>query len=621
MQAVRRSARRWAAVLAALAVPCALAAQKRPPLEFTQQGVLIGNFWVVGKTTPSATRSDLKAGRKAGDAVRDRLSGLVNKRETKVISAYDMEMTLSLAGYALDTTFSLAEMHQQGKYFRTDEIITGTLTGLPKSVRMDATITLYRDLRMRQPIAAVTAPDADKAARTMAAKIEEARSQLKYQRRCENSLREGKGQDAVRHAREGVAQYGRGALVRTCLLWAMYATGAPATDVLDESLRVLEIDSGAAHAMEYAAMALDTLKRRAEAADMWLRLAATDSTNIDLIERVAFTLADHGNSRPAEPFIVKMSGRYPENLRLVRQKWRISNDTRNWPLAVSTGERLMSLDPDAAKDSVFYLRLSTAYRMNGQPFKSVETVAKGVAAFPGDARLYALYTQFVREEADTAIGRGLALYPGSAELAALSAKDLRAKGKTAEALEASKRAVALDSSIAQGRILVAQGEFELGRPDSALVALQRAIAAGEDVSAVAAFALSKGNVLFRAANGTKTRADFQLAMRFLWFADSLKPTPQTKFLLGAAALNVAQTALTDAPKITLREEACSVAHLGADAIPVARSSLDAGKDVSPDATKQFLDYLDVIAPYAEKQLAAFCAATPPSATTSTPPPR
>ena len=216
----------------------------------------------------------------------------------------------------------------------------------------------------------------------------------------------------------------------------------------------------------------------------------------------------------------------------------------------------------------------------------------------------------MKEEADTVIGRGIALYPNSAELLALNAKDLRAKGKVAEALDASKKAVALDSTIAQGRLMVAQAEIDLGRPDSALVTLRHAVSAGEDKSAVAQFTLSKGNVLFRAANGTKSRADFQLAMRFLSFADSLKSTPQTKFLLGAAALSVAQTALTDAPKIMIREESCVVSQIGADTIPIARASLEAGQDVSPEATKQFLEYLDQISPYADKQIAAFCTAVP-----------
>jgi tetratricopeptide (TPR) repeat protein len=226
--------------------------------------------------------------------------------------------------------------------------------------------------------------------------------------------------------------------------------------------------------------------------------------------------------------------------------------------------------------------------------------------FPKDPRLYALYTQFVKEESDSVLPRGLALYPNSAELRALDAKDLRAKGKVAEALDASKRAVDLDSTIAQGRLMVAQGEIDLGRPDSALATLRRAVAAGENRNDVARFALSKGSLLFRAASATKQRADYQLAMRFLAFADTLSSTAQTKFFLGAAALGVAQTALTDAPKISVKEESCAVSRLGADTIPLARASLEAGQDVSPDATKQFLDYLDVIAPYADKQIAAFC---------------
>jgi tetratricopeptide (TPR) repeat protein len=206
--------------------------------------------------------------------------------------------------------------------------------------------------------------------------------------------------------------------------------------------------------------------------------------------------------------------------------------------------------------------------------------------------------------------RGLTLFPNNAALLALNARELRARGQLAEALDASRRAVELDSTITQGRLLIAQAEMELGRPDSALVTLSRAVASGEDRNAIAQFALSKGNSLLRAANGTESRADFQLAMRFLALADSLKPTPQTKFVLGAAALKVAQTALTDAPKFTSKDESCAVSRLGYETIPLARLSLEGGVEVSADATKQFLEYLDQLAPYADKQIAAFCAASP-----------
>lgn len=60
-----------------------VAAQRRPASEFTQQSILVSNFWVVGTVTPSLTRNDLRFGRKVGDVVRDRLAHLLNKREAK----------------------------------------------------------------------------------------------------------------------------------------------------------------------------------------------------------------------------------------------------------------------------------------------------------------------------------------------------------------------------------------------------------------------------------------------------------------------------------------------------------------------------------------------------------
>jgi tetratricopeptide (TPR) repeat protein len=587
-------------------------AQKKGAPEFTQQFVYVANFWVAGSTTPSVTRADMKFGRRVGDGIRDRLEDLVQKRETKIISGSLVRQSMEVSSLNPDTVLSLRDLRQHGEFFRADELITGLVTRTPAGVRLEANIVLWRDTRIRQPLASVTNANVDRAIDVMARQIAEARVQLRFQRRCENALREGSASRSIGAAREGIAAYPRAALARTCLIWALRGSGAPANQILEESLALLAIDPVAPHALEAAALAYDSLKQRAPAADMWLRLAATDSDNVDLIERVVWSMAEGGNSRRAEPLIVRASDAHPENLRLLRQRWRVANDNRSWPLAVAAGERLLATDDDAKADSVFYLRLATAYRANRQIFKAVELVARGVATFPGDPRLYALYTQFVKTEADTAITRGLELYPTSAELLALNAKDLQAKGRAEEALTASKRAVELDSTIAQGMLMIAQGEIDLGRPDSALATLIRAAASGEDLGTVAQFALSKGNALLRAANGTKTRADFQLAMRFLAVADSLKPTPQTKFLLGAAAVSVAQTALTDAPKITVREESCVVSQLGADTIPLARASLEAGVDVSPEATRQYLEYLDVISPYAEKQIAAFCSTALPA---------
>jgi tetratricopeptide (TPR) repeat protein len=335
-------------------------------------------------------------------------------------------------------------------------------------------------------------------------------------------------------------------------------------------------------------------------------LAQSDTTNLDLTLRVAMAVIEDGNAKRAEPWIVRVSDAHPAHVPLLQQKWRVAYQNKSWPLVIDAGEALLAADSIARKDSTFYVRLATAYKSVGRPYKAIETLAKGVAAFPGDGRMYSMWTQYIRAEADTVVMRGLALFPNNADLLALNAKDLRGRGKLQESLDATRRAVALDSTMKQGQLMVAQLEVELGRPDSALVTLRRAIAAGEDSSLVAAFALSKGNALYKAANATRASGDFALSLRYLAFADSVRPSTQSRFLVGAAALGVAQSALTEAPKVADKAESCRLARLGAEMVPVARAGLQAGQDVLPEAAKQSLDYLGTLDPYVTQQIAAFC---------------
>jgi tetratricopeptide (TPR) repeat protein len=351
---------------------------------------------------------------------------------------------------------------------------------------------------------------------------------------------------------------------------------------------------------------LDTLRRRDEAATMWLRLAATDTADVELTQRVLYAMIFGGNSRRAEPLVLRASDDHPENVTLLRLRWRITYDNKNWPRAITAGERLMAADSAAATDSVFFLRLASAYRANNQVYKAVELAARGVDRFPGDVRLYTLYAGFVKTESDTVVTRGLALFPRNADLYAMSAKDLRAKGQVAEALQATRTALSIDSTLTRGELLIAQGEVELGRPDSALAALHRAVGHGEDTSLVAQFALARGNALLRAANGTKSRDDFRLAMRFLGFADTLRKSPQSTFLFGVAAYSITQSALSDAPKMPTKPESCELSRMGAETLPLARAGLEGGQEVSPDAAKQYLDYLGQLEPYVQRQIDAFC---------------
>jgi tetratricopeptide (TPR) repeat protein len=590
----------FAALFAMAVVPAPAAAQRgRNTTEFTKQGVLVADF------TPGAG-ADVRLGRRTGDAVRSRVARLANKRETEVIDGGDIRFQLEKAGYRLDAPMDLITIRALLRHFRGDEYVRGTVVNGSAGIRLRAELVLARDERLRQPLPEVTASKLEDAAEQLAQAITAARAQLIFQRRCENALRIAKNDVALSAAREGVAAFPRSTIARTCLVWSLRSTRAPLTEILSVAREVLAIDSMSAHAIESAALALDSLRRAPEAAPYWLRLAQTDTSDLELATRVLFSLIDGGSSKAAEPFAVSVSDAHPDYLPLLQQKWRATYQNKSWARAIEAGEALLEKDQAARADSSFYLRLATAYKSFDKPYRAIETLARAVSKFPGDPKLYTLYTQYVKAEADTVVPRGLALFPNSAELLALNAKDLRARGKLQESLAATRKAIALDSTLVQGELTVAQMEIDLGRPDSALVTLHRALSRGEDSALVAGFALSKGNTLYRAANGTKTSNDFTLALRYLAFADSVKPSTQSHFLMGAAALGVAQSALTEAPKLTDKTESCRLARLGGDMVPVARAGLQAGQDVLPEAAKQSLEYLDQLNPYVSQQIAAFC---------------
>lgn len=576
---------------------------RRPVSEFTRQGLLIVNFNPIPGTR-------MRDGRDAANALRSRIGKLVDRHAVEVINGGDISYEMSRAGYNPDTVFSLATVHAIGRYLRADEYVLGHVARTPNSVRLSAELVLLRDEKLRQPLPLAVAPTIDSAADVLAASLAAARRQLVPERRCENALRAGQAPQAEADARAGIAAYPRAAIARTCLVWALRQRGAPATEVLAVAREILAIDSVSPHGLEAAAVSLDSLHRRDEAASMWLRLAATAPEDVDLALRVSYALFDGGNSVAAEPFISRVSDAHPDDMRLVQQTWRVAYVNKSWPRAIRAAEALLAADSSVRSDSTFDLRLATAYAADHQPFRAIETLAHGVAAFPKDVRLYSLYAQSIRAEADTVVPRGLARFPRSADLLALQAKSLRASGKLAESLSATERAVALDSSLAEGELVIADLQFQVGQPDSALFALHRGLDRGEDSTLVAQFSLQKGNSLYRAASGIKTSSAFGLALRFLSFADSVRSSTESKFLVGAAALGVAQTSLAEATSTSDKTASCQLARHGADMLPLARGGLLAGQTAYGDAAKQSIDYLDQLDPYIGQQLTVLCPAAP-----------
>ncbi len=584
----------FAALTLFVAVPLptrAARAQERSR-EFTRQGLLVIPF----------TSTERKIGRKIANALTKRIEKLSPKDELEVVPARAMDHELEFAGYDPDAVLPVQVLTQLARRVRADEYVIGTVERAGNQYRLSARLVLMRNERVQQPLPVVTAAKLEDAAAELGTHVRDARRQAVPVRRCENAIRAGRYAEAIAAATEGVASYPGAALARACLLLALERGGPGPEEVLRVARELLAIDSTSFYGIEGLALAYDALGRRVEAADAWRKVMAADSNDVDLATRAIRALADNGNATVAQPLVVRLSDDYPNRLELWRLRWHVLVLTHAWDLATRAGETLLVRDSLAASDSSFLLRLAGAYRESARPIRALELAARGTTMFPNDARLYLLYAQLVRAESETAIGTGIERFPESADLRVLQAQDFKSKGRPDEALAASRKAVELDPSMSKAYLQLAQVQLDLGRDDSVYVTLHRALGAHEDSSAIGQFALTRGNAIFRAANTSKNREQFQLAMRFLALADSVRPSMQSKFLLGAAALSVTQIAAAEAPKT----RSCQLSQEALDLLPFAQANLTAGAETAPDAARQYLQYLEQLQPVVRQQTEVLC---------------
>lgn len=574
-------------ILAWLIAPGALHAQQT----FTTQIILV----------PPFEARDRRLGNTVADVVRARIQRFYKKREVSVVGEYAMEQTLERSSIALGAVDSVL-VRQLAKYHRADEIINARVERGAGTVRVEAWLQLTRDRRLVQHIPEVEAPTADSAGTLVAAAMERVRQQLNPLRRCENGIRDGKSEAALDEARRVAATLPTPVLLRSCIVGGLMAIGADARHVLAEAQQILAAQPAAYWGLDGAARSYDALGDSTNAARMWLRLAASDSLDVDLSRRVVGALLRGGNAAAAAPLVVTLSDRNPGDLDLLRQRWQVLLAVHDWRAATVIGDRLAALDSASVRDSAFAFRLASAHRSAGDTIRAVAVAAGAVSRFPRDGRLYLLYADLVQADGRAAIDRGVARFPEVAELHLLRAQEQRRVGKNADALASLQKATTLDPRIGQGQLALAQAQVDQGLLDSALVSARRALAGGESPASVAAFALARGNALYRAANGTRQRTDYQTAFRFLALADSIQGTPQSHFLLGATALSISQSAATEAPVV----RACDLSRLASEFLPVAREKITAGAAVAADAARQYLAYLDQLEPVVAQQVATLC---------------
>jgi tetratricopeptide (TPR) repeat protein len=570
---------------------CGLAPGAAAQQKFTTQVMVV----------PAFAGSERGIARKASDIVRDRVAGSFPRNELKVISGGEIDNWLRLSGFDENAVLTEGEHKEIARKFRADERITGVVTRSAGRVRVDATLSLVRDLRLSQPLSAEGAT-VNEAAEAVAREAVAARRQMIPLRLCENAAREGKAPEAIAAATAAIAAYPRAVPARICLLNSLAHVDAPVDSVIAVSRTILDAAPRNPIALEDLAQALDAQNKAAQAAPFWVRLLATDSTSETMIEKVVNALSREGNASMAAPIIDRGSDAHADNLMLLKLRWLVHLAINDWKGAVSAGEHLLERDAAAQVDPDFYARLAMAYRADSQPARALATAALGVSKFAKDVPLYVVYLQLLRAESDSALPRGLAQFPESAELHVLAAQTMKTSGNAAGALAETKRALAANPRLPHGFLQLAQLEMDAGQPDSALIAIDEATKHGEDRTTVAQFALARGNALYKAATASQKRGDFERAIQFLAIAEKLGPSPQGKFLIGASSLSVSQAAASEAAPA----KSCQLSKIADNALTDAEINLVGGGSAAPDAAKQFLDYVAKLRPYVSEQVKTFC---------------
>ncbi|HEY6220725.1 MAG TPA: tetratricopeptide repeat protein, partial [Gemmatimonadaceae bacterium] len=438
-----------------------------------------GTFTTQVMFVPVFEGADRPAAHHASDLVRNRIAGAFPKSELRMISGRQVSDWLQLSGIDDNIILSETELKELARKYRADERVTGkVLTETSGTIRVEATLSLIRDLRLAQPVVG-RGPNLDAAANAAGDEVVAARKQLTPLRQCENFIRDGKIPEAARAASLGVAAYSRAVPARLCLLSALRNAGAPPDTVIAVGTAVLEVAPTNPAALADVATAEDIRGNHEAAGKLWLRFLATDSTNEELIQRVVDALAANGNAKLAVPVIDTGVARHPDNLYLMKQRWLVHLAANDWKGAIEAGEALAIKDPATRNDPDFYVRLSSAYKIDSQPTRALGAVATGAGKFPDNVPLYITYLQLLRAENDIALHRGLLNFPENPDLHALASVSLKTAGDTAGAIAELQRALTANPKLPHGYLQLAQLDMAVGRVDSALVAISNATLNGE----------------------------------------------------------------------------------------------------------------------------------------------
>ena len=514
--------------------------------------------------------ADKELGIKAAEELRNRITRDVDARKLVVIPKNDINKTLEASGYSTTEALQPNDAKALASLLRADEYIDGVATKTPTGVKLEARLILARDQNIGQPLPTAEAAKLDQAASAVSKSYQAAREQLAGEKNCYAAFREGKHSEAVLLARSAVQKYPTGTIAMVCLANA-YQELKQTDSVLAVAERITAVDPRNIPALRFEAEIYQARNNTPKALEALTRLMAADPSNDRLREQVIASLVQTGQAAMAVPIVEEALRQNPGDPKTLNLAWRVYLAANQFEKALTTGADMIRADTALADESYFIRSGAAASSIS--PTRAAEIVSQGLAKFPN-----------------------------STQLLVVQANTLSKAGQNAQALAAINKALAVNPKVENGyaqKILILGA---MNMPDSIFTTITLAQNAGVDKKTLAQLALKTGSDAYKAGNASKDRVQLQRAVKFLTLADQLDASADAKFLAGASAFLVGQSAVTEAQDT----KSCQLARLAKESFATAQENVPAGLTSYADAAKQLLTAIPQFTPAVDDQIRRFC---------------
>jgi len=520
---------------------------------------------------PTLQSSDKELGVQAAEAIRNQLQKQTNVRDLVVVPKADINNSLTSSGYPTTEALAAGDAKALATLVRAPQYLEGSVTKTPTGYKIDSRLIISRDMTKGQVLPSAQAAKLDDAANQVAKSIRDARRQLPAEETCHNDVAQGKYQEAVAAARQGLNGYPNANIVLACLAEA-YNALKNSDSVIAVGERIRANDPRNVPALKLLAETYGTKNDTTKRLQVLGQLAAADPTNIRLIQDVVADMARLGHPEMAVPLMRDLLQNNPGDPALLNLAWLVYLNAQQYQNAIDVGTEMVRVDT-AMASADYYSRLAAAYLAINQPQKASEVAALAARKYPSDPSIQLFNAQ--------------ALYKA---------------GQLQQAEDAAKRAVAANPKNAQGYFLLATIQSALNKLDDLAITLQTARTNGADPGSLSQLALKAGSDAYKVATASKEIADYQKAIRFLQLSDQLQSSVDAKFLIGASAFSVGQTATISANE----KRSCDLARTARDAFNLASLNLPAGGQKYPNEAAQLLTAIPQFTPAVDNEVKRFC---------------